>query len=508
MQVSSGARNVFPQALSSARSSSMATNVEADTDVAIDADAQAAAPFRYRVLADQLAQELRDGRFPPGARLPSVRELCETHAASLSTVTHALHRLEDAGLIEARARSGFFSRVSPPDAAPSTDPVAPEALDARRERLMALAAAREGQLSLGHLGLPDDLLPLAALRRWTRHHLRESADSMASGTVAGSRRLRAAFAERLQRRGCEVTEPDLVLTAGEGESLRLCLDALTTPGDAVAVTTPVPLRLLELLQSRGLKVLELRAPKGATVVAELETMIAQHGVVLCLADLATSSMAGVRWDAQDCRSLVAVCTRHALPLVECDLLGELSISAEPPPSLKSFDEADRVLHCGSTACVTGVGWSAGWVASARHRVQLTAARAVHGELLPGLLDAVLADFLQSEDGNRHLRRLRRQLARRMGAWKTAVLAAFPAGTTVQHGPLGHQLWVTLPEGGSAQRLLAQARLAGISFVPGAVFTLGSDFDACLRITTAQPLDAHRQSALSTLGRLARSHGQA
>ncbi len=367
---------------------------------------------------------------------------------------------------------------------------------------MALAAGREGQLSLGHLGLPDDLLPLAALRRWTRHHLRGSAAEMASGTVAGSRRLRAAFAERLQRRGCAVTDADLVLTAGEGESLRLCLETLTTPGDAVAVTSPVPLRLLELLQSRGLTVLELRAPSGAQVVPKLERWIAERAPVLCMADLATSSMAGVRWEAQDCQSLVAACARHELPLVECDLLGELPISAEPPLSLKPFDEADRVLHCGSTACVTGVGWSVGWVASARHRVQLTAARAVHGELLPGLLDAVLADFLSSEDADRHLRRLRRELGRRMMAWKRAVLEAFPTGTTVQHGPLGHQLWVTLPEGESALHLLALARQAGISFVPGAVFTLGSSFDASLRLTTAHPLDASRQSALSTLGRLA------
>lgn len=482
----------------------------------------APAAFRYQALALHLAQALRDGRFPPGARLPSVRELCETHSASLSTVTHALHCLEDAGLIEARARLGFFSCVSPdgaPDAAATRGPSAPpEALDARRERLMALAAHRDGQLSLGHLGLPDDLLPLAALRRWARHHVRADAAALARGWVGGSGRLRQQLAQRLRRRGCEVQESDIVVTTGEGEALGLCLEALTRPGDAVAVTTPVPLRLLEMLQSRGLRVLELGLPPAggltpevnpggdpagvAPAVADLQARIQTERPAVCIVDLATSALHGPGWDEAACRSLVALCTRHGLPLIECDLLGELTLRPDAPPLLKALDEADRVLHCGSTACVTGVGMQVGWVASGRHRVQLMAARAVHGELLPGLHDQVLADFWGSEDADRHLRRLRRQLLRRMGVWTSAVREYFPSGTTVQRSHAGHQLWVTLPLGLSAQRLLAEARLQGISFVPGSVFTLGRAYDDCLRLTAACDLDSTRRAALSLLGTLA------
>ncbi|WP_058936638.1 aminotransferase-like domain-containing protein [Roseateles depolymerans] len=480
----------------------------------------APAKFRYQALAAHLAQALRDGRFPPGARLPSVRELCETHGASLSTVTHALHRLEDAGLIEARARLGFFSCVAPDGASdgaetggPPPTSVTPEALDTRRERLMALAAHRDGQLSLGHLGLPDDLLPLAALRRWTRHHVRDDAAALARGWVGGSGRLKQQLAQRLRRRGCEVQESDLVVTTGEGEALSLCLEALTRPGDAVAVTSPVPLRLLELLQSRGLRVLELGLPSAGVaaaaptatspVVIDLESRIQTDRPAVCIVDLATSALNGMAWDEAACRSLVALCTRHGLPLIECDLLGELTLRPDAPPLLKALDEADRVLHCGSTACVTGVGMQVGWVASGRHRVQLMAARAVHGELLPGLHDQVLADFLGSEDADRHLRRLRRQLLRRISAWTAAVLAHFPPGTTVQRSHAGHQLWVTLPQGLSAQRLLAQSRLHGISFVPGSVFTLGRAYDSGLRLTAACDLDATRREALARVGRLAR-----
>jgi DNA-binding transcriptional MocR family regulator len=453
-----------------------------------------------------------------------VRELCETHGASLATVTHALHRLEDAGWIEARPRQGFFASpasADPPGPTTSTPPRLPEALDARRERLMALAAARDEYLSLGHLALPDELLPQAAFRRLFHRHLR--APAITAATVAGSARLKQRLADRLNRRGCEVAASEVVVTQGEGESLRLCLEVLTQAGDRVAVTRPVPLRLLELLHSRRLQVVELsadgalsdggvdsqrvdRSPSGVhdaqRLVRALAEQIAADPPVLCIVDMTSSALAGVSWDDDSARALVSLCTRHDLPLIECDLFGELPLRPDAPRPLKAFDPADRVLHCGSTACITGVGLAVGWVASGRHRLQLTAARAVHGELLPGLTDAVMADFLAGPDADRHLRRLRRQLLRRMQDWTAAVLAAFPSGTVVQAAPAGHQLWVTLPQGLNAVGLLTAARQHGVSFVPGAVFTAGTALDACLRLTTAHALDETRRAAVQLLGRLA------
>ena len=308
-------------------------------------------PFRYLQVAEQLAQELRDGRHAAGARLPSVRSLCESHAASLATVTHALHRLEDAGLIEARPRQGFFARAIAAKTLP-TRAQRPQALDLRRERLMALAASQDDLLSLGHLGLPDDLLPLPTLRRLTQARLRGTSGAWVGGSVAGSPSLRAALAARLRQRGCGVDDDDLVVTHGEGESLQLCLRELTRPGDRVAVTRPVPLRALDVLHSMGLEVVELPAASdGHDVAAALAGLLRTDPVAVCIADVALSSTSGTVWSPSACEALVSACGSHDLPLIECNLLGELPIGPDSPRPLKAFDRDDRVLHCGSLACV-------------------------------------------------------------------------------------------------------------------------------------------------------------
>lgn len=461
-------------------------------------------PFRYQQLADRLAEELLDGRHAAGARLPSVRGLCELHAASLATVTHALHRLEDAGLIESRPRRGFFVRANrpiPPASAPTGHA---DALDLRRERLMALAASQSDLLSLGHLALSADLLPLATLRRLAQARLRDATASWAEGSVAGSPALREVLARRLVQRGCRLHGEDLVLTHGEGEALQLCLRQLTRAGDRVAVTRPVPLRTLEILHSMDLTVVELPAARdGHQVAAALDELLRTSAIAVCVAGTELSAAMGTAWPDAARAALVAACGRHDLPLIDSDLFGELPIGIDHPKPLKAFDEHDRVLHCGSLACVTGTGMSVGWIASGRHRLQMRAARAVHGDLLPALTDQVLTDFLSGDAVDRHLRRLRQHLGRRVRGWREAALACLPPGTSVHHGPLGHQLWVTLPAGISALELLARARLKGITFVPGAVFTTGKDFDGCLRLSAAHALDERRSAALRLLGELAR-----
>lgn len=453
---------------------------------------------RYLVLADSLLQAMRAGRYRPGDRLPSVRELCRAHGASLATVTHALHRLEDAGWIEARPRRGFFVRArreALPQAAPSATAALP--LEARRQRLIALAAAQADRLSLGHLALPPALLPLKALRRLMSRQLNHGLAALASGSVFGSEALREQLARRLARAGVRVCAQDVVVTHGDGEALSLCLGLLARPGDRVAVAAPGSLRVLEVLAASGLQPVEL--PPSLDPWA---AFLALERPAACVIDpglyAAATGPLSDAWKQQ----LVQVLAAHRVPLIESDLMGELHPGTERPRPLKAFDADDGVIHCGSLACVTGTGFSAGFVVSARHHLRLRAARAVHGELFPQLTDQVLAEFLASDAFDAHLRALRSRLRRQVAAWTQAVYRHFPPGTRVSAGDTGYVLWVTLPGGVAAVDLLEAAWAGGCTFPPGAVFSSTTRFDACLRLTAAHPLDAPRLAGLQRLGEAA------
>ncbi|WP_423607047.1 FadR/GntR family transcriptional regulator [Sphingomonas sp. MS122] len=101
----------------------------------------------YQRIAEDIAAAIAEGRFAPGARLPSERDLAEEFAVSRPTIREAMIALEMRGLVEARKGSGIYVTQAPPsreDAEAELDVGAFELIEARtlfEGEAAALAAA-------------------------------------------------------------------------------------------------------------------------------------------------------------------------------------------------------------------------------------------------------------------------------------------------------------------------------------------------------------------------------
>ncbi|HKH50433.1 MAG TPA: GntR family transcriptional regulator [Mycobacterium sp.] len=83
-------------------------------------DPHASSPL-FDQLRTQIIDGIRDGRLPPGTRLPTVRELAGQMGLAVNTVARAYRELESAGVLETRGRFGtFVARVDPADTAMAT----------------------------------------------------------------------------------------------------------------------------------------------------------------------------------------------------------------------------------------------------------------------------------------------------------------------------------------------------------------------------------------------------
>ncbi len=70
-------------------------------------DPAASTPL-FDQLRCQVIDGIRDGRLPPGARLPTVRELAARLDLAVNTVARTYRELEMAGMVETRGRRGSF----------------------------------------------------------------------------------------------------------------------------------------------------------------------------------------------------------------------------------------------------------------------------------------------------------------------------------------------------------------------------------------------------------------
>ncbi|MGR6316833.1 winged helix-turn-helix domain-containing protein [Micromonospora soli] len=64
-------------------------------------------------LLDDLLSKIKNGAYPPGSQLPSGRALADAYDVSQSTISRAVARLREQGVLVGRPGRGVFVAESP-----------------------------------------------------------------------------------------------------------------------------------------------------------------------------------------------------------------------------------------------------------------------------------------------------------------------------------------------------------------------------------------------------------
>lgn len=474
-----------------------------------------AANFRYEELAGFITSLIDRGTLPPGSKVPSLRELSRQHRASLSTAMQAYRLLEDRGLIEARPQSGFYVAKAPRSiAAPakSRPPAKPTDVAVPAVMLKLLEHAADPKLVPLGCAIPSpQLLASGALDRCLARVARTKGAKCNTYTPPrGDPTLRREIARRALRAGHALAPEDLLVTCGCTEALAIALRAVASPGDTVAVESPTYFGLLQILQSLGLKVLEL--PTDAHTGVDLDALDAacrSHRVAACVLASSFHNPLGGTMDEAKKRAVLTLLAKRRVPLIEDDIYGDIGFGAERPRPFAALDREAAVIYCSSFSKTLAPGYRVGWVAAGEQFMpRLIEAKVASTLCSPVLPQLALADFLASGGYDHHLRRLRRVFQDTLHRMVVAIEQSFPPGTTVSQPAGGFVLWVELPRATDTRRLFVQALEQGICFAPGVVFSASGRYGRCLRLSGGYGWSPKLDKGIRALGRLATSAGAA
>ncbi len=465
-------------------------------------------PLRYEKLAGELAGMISNGILTHGERLPSVRRLAQERRLSVSTVVQALRQLEERGLVEARPQSGYFVR---PASAMRREPLtrstpdAPMPVDISQRLVHVLqAGARPGVAPLSAALPANSLLPIAALHRLyagvaRRHpHLLEVDSHVNMDQPALVRQL----VRRSLAWGGPLAAEEFIITNSCTEALNLCLRAVTKPGDTVAVESPAYYLMLQLLETLGLKALEIPCdPRTGMSVEALELASRNGAIAACLLVSNGSNPLGSSMPDEKKRRLAALTAARDIPVIEDDIYGDLHFSEQRPWPLKAFDTAGNVMLCASFSKCLSPSLRIGFVAAGRYRQAVALQKTITSGGTNPLTQMVLAEYLESGAMDRHLRGLRRAYRHQVEAMQAAVARYFPASTRIAQPQAGYVLWVELPEWIDTTQLHARALRENLSYVPGALFSPSGMYRNCLRLNCGNPHTPEIDDAIRRLGLL-------
>lgn len=466
---------------------------------------------RYEYLAELLAADIRSGKLLPGTRLPSIRKLMSLHAVSASTVFQAYYRLEDLGLVRARERSGYY--VAGAGQQPLREPeVAPSArlsavVDVNQLVFSVLEAIQDRNiLPLGSAFPSPKLFPLSRLAKSLASAARfidpwETVASLPPGHLG----LRQQIALRYLGLGMLLPPEEIIVTNGALEALNLCLSAVAQAGDLIAIESPGFYAAAQALERLGMRALEIPInPQDGLDLEALETAIGEHEIRACWFMTSFQNPMGISMSAARKQSLVALLTRHNIPLIEDDVYGELYFGNRPPLPAKAYDKAGLVMHCSSFSKTLAPGYRIGWVAPGRfgHRIQQLKLMTTLSASVPA--QAALADYMQTGGYDKHLRKLRHALESQLARMIEAIRTNFPPDIRVSRPHGGYFLWLEFASSFDTLKLHQLAAEHGISIAPGSVFSASRKYRNCIRLNYGSPWTPDFDEALRLLGMLANS----
>jgi DNA-binding transcriptional MocR family regulator len=461
----------------------------------------------YERVADEIATMIVNGTLKPGEKLPSLRTMKQRRQVSMSTVQEAFGLLEDRGLIEAKPQSGYFVKSRLPAPAPACSSPKPQPLPVVTNPLMwrfLRYVASGNDIGFANAVPAAELYSVGALQTKLNQVARQQPGLLSEyGRSDGLPELRRQIARRTLDWGQSLEADDIMISNGCIEALNLCLQAVTKAGDVVAIESPCYFGLLQLLESRGLKSLEIPTDpvNGMSLGAlDLATRSGEVKAVITVANF--SNPLGSLMPEESKRRMVELLGARGIPLIEDDVYGEFYFGRERPLPAKAFDTSGNVLYCSSFTKQAAPGMRVGWVAGGRYQAELQMRKFSLTYCTPPLMQAATAEFLAAGGFDRHMRQLRRALKSQVMDTIDLVSRCFPAGTRLAEPQGGYLLWLELPPGGDSLTLFDAGLAEGIGFAPGPLFSPCDEYRQCLRLSCGVPLTPVRQKALKRLGELA------
>jgi DNA-binding transcriptional MocR family regulator len=469
---------------------------------------EAALPLYHRV-ADQIHGLVRAGTLRAGDRVPSVRRLSLQEGVSVSTVLQAYQRLEAIGIIEARPQSGYYVRRQPAaveEPAPSQPPRRALTVEVNELVEAVLAYAADPHVvAFGSACAAPELFALERVRRVLSSAARRDRDALGRyGLPPGTERLRRAVARRALEWGCRIDHRDLITTTGCMEAINLCLRAVTKPGDLVALESPTYYGFLQILQTLGLRALEIPThPRSGISLEALELALAEHPVKAVLVMPNVSNPIGASMSDAAKKRLVELLAEKQVPLIEDHIYADLAFDAPAARAAKAFDRTGNVMLCGSFSKTLAPGLKVGWIAPGRWRDRLRMLKFVASGGQNELVEHAVAELIESGGYERSLRQLRRRFESQVDAARGVIAESFPRGTRVTRPSGAYIVWVELPKGCDSVALFEALLQRGITIAPGPMFSASQRYRNCMRLSLGQVWSTRHERALREVGRLAR-----
>ena len=453
------------------RSSSIVRNGPLQLSISLDHS-------ENETLQSQIFNQIRDlilnGHLKGKDPLPTTRELSIQLSVSRNTVILAYERLVSEGYICTKPNVGTFVSPDLPDATllslrhdqeslPNLSKPSPqieENLDYFRTHQLAKPDRRHLAVDFW-VGRPDPRsFPHKAWAQFVKNRLRNAGNQLTSySDPAGLLELRQAIAKHLApARGIIADADHIIIVGGCQDGFNLTSRLLIKPGTTAIVESPCYQGAAFVFENLGAKLYPVSVDREGIKVEELPVIKGALAYVTPSHQYPTGGTLGLQRRIQ----LLSWATQQEAYLLEDDYDSDFRFIGSPLTALKGLDSHERVIYLGTFSKCMGPGLRLGYVVVPRRLVDSFKRMKMLMNNGQGWLEqAAMADFMNSGEFGRHLRRIRHLYRVRRDALISALKSHF--GNCEIYGDQAgmHLIWKLNKSYPSAKEVEAKGLNAGV-----------------------------------------------
>ena len=452
---------------------------------------------KYQQLAQHIIQQVDSGRLPNGHKLPSVRQFAQQQDVSINTSLSCYRFLEQKGIIEAHARSGFYitqrqvlSETAFPRFASKVVTLPPVWKYQGRSPFQS-HPFYSAQLS-------PELSPSKLISQALSRICRQSIDGLlAYSPPQGSASLRQTLADYFTEQNFPLSADELMIHHGCIDGIRLALEVTTQPGDVVAVNSPCFSGLLTLLATMGRQVLEIPSDRKGMDMDQLLNNMQHRRIQACLLTATHQNPTGLNLSSQQKQQIAQAANRFAIPVIEDDVYLDLYFHGVMPLPIKHWDQQGHVIWVSSVSKTLAAGLKLGWCAAGRYQQAMLEFKKGQNQVVSPILEKTLQSLILSGHYSRHLRQVRRRLNVLKTQYRQLLLEHLPIASSIVLPKGGQVLWVNVP-GLDTRILNQQLSDQNIYCRMGGEFSSREFYRDCFRINISWSIDSKIRQQLSTI----------
>ncbi|MFF0633668.1 PLP-dependent aminotransferase family protein [Nocardia sp. NPDC004151] len=418
----------------------------------------------YQQVAAELAAQIRAGRWAPGQRLPTHRELAAGHGIAVATATRVFAELKRVGLVVGEPGRGSFVR----------------------DRSVRLASAEYGagaDTVWADLAFTQPMSPRRA--ELLRTALRDLAgggdlDALLRQQPPGGRpHDRAIVTEFLDRRGIAADPARVVLTHGAQHGLDLVVRALFSPGDVVAADELTYPGFKLLAHAHGVDVAPIAAVADGPDLDALDRLCARRPVRAVYAMPTLHNPLGWVLGRAQRERLVSIARHHDLFLIEDAAYAFL---ADPAPAPLVTMAPERTFWVSSLSKSAAAGLRFG-ILVIPPRAEPALGRLLRATMAspPGLVTAVAVRWI----GDGTVDALEHASRRAAGDHQYVLRRELGDLRPIAH-PRSFFAWLPIDPDQRMDRIAAELSRRGVRVCTGDVFAVTQHVPHGLRIALGSP----------------------